>query len=497
MTNQIAHIRRTPALRHAPARGGRARSRRGESFLEEAIGCVRVAHDTLRGSLKEAAATSWSDERLPSERAARSPPRGCEASARLTKQLAVVPDAQREREDAAAAAAARGRTRGGGIDWATRRRSPSRRLLGDGIPIRLTGQTASAARSRTVTCAARRAHRGDRHSDALARGDARVVRVCTTHRSRSSPASASRSLLGRGARALVLWEAQFGDFAKRRADDHRPVHHQRSREVGAAPTADAAAAHGYEATARALQRAARAVPAAGRAGEHPHRQPEHRRPVLSPARRRRSIRLRARWCDDAQGPAAGQEAASTLEELSEGSFAAVLDAPLADKQPIRRLALCSGKSTTTSSPRRRCTRRRRGAARAALPVPVAAVHELVDSYPALDEVVWVQEEPQNMGAWRTIRHVLRRRPAGSRCATSAATARVGRRGLPIAHAVGRSGSPARSMPGRRLSARSRRPAPGAQRVRRAARRGGRCVGRGCEPNAPGAGAAPGRRRQRS
>jgi len=29
-----------------------------------------------------------------------------------------------------------------------------------------------------------------------------------------------------------------------------------------------------------------------------------------------------------------------------------------------------------------------------------------DRYGAIEEVVWVQEEPQNMGAWRAIRHRL-------------------------------------------------------------------------------------------
>ena len=40
------------------------------------------------------------------------------------------------------------------------------------------------------------------------------------------------------------------------------------------------------------------------------------------------------------------------------------------------------------------------------PFPVAAAGELVRSYPRLEELVWVQEEPQNMGAWRAIRHRL-------------------------------------------------------------------------------------------
>jgi len=40
------------------------------------------------------------------------------------------------------------------------------------------------------------------------------------------------------------------------------------------------------------------------------------------------------------------------------------------------------------------------------PFPVEAAKELVASFPALEEIVWAQEEPQNMGAWRTIRHRL-------------------------------------------------------------------------------------------
>jgi 2-oxoglutarate dehydrogenase E1 component len=46
------------------------------------------------------------------------------------------------------------------------------------------------------------------------------------------------------------------------------------------------------------------------------------------------------------------------------------------------------------------------------PFPVAAARELIGRYPKLDEVVWAQEEPQNMGAWRTIRHRLEEAAGG-------------------------------------------------------------------------------------
>ena len=40
------------------------------------------------------------------------------------------------------------------------------------------------------------------------------------------------------------------------------------------------------------------------------------------------------------------------------------------------------------------------------PFPVDSLEALLGRYPMLHEVVWAQEEPQNMGPWRSIRHRL-------------------------------------------------------------------------------------------
>ena len=48
------------------------------------------------------------------------------------------------------------------------------------------------------------------------------------------------------------------------------------------------------------------------------------------------------------------------------------------------------------------------------PFPLELVSALVESYPAVREVVWAQEEPQNMGAWRSIRHRLDEAAASAR-----------------------------------------------------------------------------------
>src|SRR3954452_9978478 len=96
-------------------------------------------------------------------------------------------------------------------------------------------------------------------------------------------------------------------------------------------------------------------------------------------------------------------ATSTLEDLTSGSFEFVLDDPqVKDKKKVERLALCSGKIyyDIDAAPKREETQNV-AIARAELLYPFAKeqLTELIASYPKLKEIVWVQEEPRNMGAW--------------------------------------------------------------------------------------------------
>ena len=115
-----------------------------------------------------------------------------------------------------------------------------------------------------------------------------------------------------------------------------------------------------------------------------------------------------------------KEASSDLRDLTQGAFRPVLDAVARDKSAVRRLAFCSGKvyfdivgHEAGSTPE---GVRPEGVAVARIeqlyPFPVQAVRDLISSYPSLDEIVWAQEEPQNMGAWRTIRHRLEEAAGG-------------------------------------------------------------------------------------
>src|SRR5439155_1337601 len=104
-----------------------------------------------------------------------------------------------------------------------------------------------------------------------------------------------------------------------------------------------------------------------------------------------------------------KQAASALDDLSEGAFRPVLGDSGVSADRVRRLVLCSGKVYFDLAGHEL----RAGADWIAIgrlaqlyPFPVAAAAELVRSFPQLEELVWAQEEPQNMGTWRAIRHRL-------------------------------------------------------------------------------------------
>ncbi|MEP7361007.1 MAG: multifunctional oxoglutarate decarboxylase/oxoglutarate dehydrogenase thiamine pyrophosphate-binding subunit/dihydrolipoyllysine-residue succinyltransferase subunit [Chloroflexota bacterium] len=105
-------------------------------------------------------------------------------------------------------------------------------------------------------------------------------------------------------------------------------------------------------------------------------------------------------------------ATSSLDELTSGRFEAVLDDPRHAKSAsdVRRLVLCSGRLyyDLDRSPLR-ATASDMAIARVELlyPFPAEQVRQLVARYPALEIVVWAQEEPRNMGARKFVLPKLR------------------------------------------------------------------------------------------
>jgi 2-oxoglutarate dehydrogenase E1 component len=103
-------------------------------------------------------------------------------------------------------------------------------------------------------------------------------------------------------------------------------------------------------------------------------------------------------------------AASKLEDFSEGGFLPVIDDAQANADNVERLILCSGKVyTELAGSELREEAQNVALARVELlyPFPEDRIREVVERYPNLEEVVWVQEEPKNMGAWTYMEPRLR------------------------------------------------------------------------------------------
>jgi 2-oxoglutarate dehydrogenase E1 component len=103
------------------------------------------------------------------------------------------------------------------------------------------------------------------------------------------------------------------------------------------------------------------------------------------------------------------QAASAIKELSAGSFRPVIDDPngAAKRANVKRLIFCTGKIyydlLAAGIPESVAVVR----VEELYPWPHEEVARIVDLYPQIDEVAWVQEEPKNMGAWTFVAPRLR------------------------------------------------------------------------------------------
>jgi 2-oxoglutarate dehydrogenase E1 component len=98
-------------------------------------------------------------------------------------------------------------------------------------------------------------------------------------------------------------------------------------------------------------------------------------------------------------------AASSLEDLVSGRFQPVLDDVQSAEHPagIERIVLCSGKVAIDllAAAETHALRRRMAIVRVeqVYPFPERELESILASYPWAREMVWLQEEPRNMGAW--------------------------------------------------------------------------------------------------
>lgn len=104
-------------------------------------------------------------------------------------------------------------------------------------------------------------------------------------------------------------------------------------------------------------------------------------------------------------------AMSELSEFTDGAYKPVVTDPqLHQSQKVKRVILCSGQVYYDVLEARKQREHEDEVAIVRLeqlyPFPVAELNDVLASWPNCCEWIWLQEEPENQGAWRQIRHEL-------------------------------------------------------------------------------------------
>jgi 2-oxoglutarate dehydrogenase E1 component len=102
---------------------------------------------------------------------------------------------------------------------------------------------------------------------------------------------------------------------------------------------------------------------------------------------------------------------SSASALSQGHWQPVIDDLEKSKNPkgVSRLLLCSGKifiDLVTSDLRKEHDEVAIVRVEQLYPFPATDLVELFNRYPDLKQIIWMQEEPQNMGAWKFVHPIL-------------------------------------------------------------------------------------------
>jgi 2-oxoglutarate dehydrogenase E1 component len=303
----------------------------------------------------------------------------------------------------------------GGIDWAQAESLAFATLLLDGTPIRLTGQDTERGTFSHRHLVLHDYETGEKYAPIEHLPGAKAAfHVYNSPLSETGALGFEYGYSVACPLALVLWEAQFGDFVNSAQVIVDQFIVSGLSKWGESSRLTLLLPHGYEGNGpehssarleRFMQLAAQEnvrIVNCSTAAQYFH--------VL----RRQALHAKARPLVllTPKGLLRLREATSRLDELAHGGFRAILDDPRLDaeaKREIGRLVLCSGKvyyDIVGHEARNEAEDVAVARLEQLYPFPVAAYDELLSRYPTVSEVVWAQEEPQNMGAWRAIRHRL-------------------------------------------------------------------------------------------
>jgi 2-oxoglutarate dehydrogenase E1 component len=301
--------------------------------------------------------------------------------------------------------------KGEGIDWATAEALAFGALLLDGVPVRLCGQDT------------RRGTFSQRHGVLVDQENGRHFVPLEALDPKQAPFHAYDSMLSENAVLgfeygyslvspdwLVMWEAQFGDFANNAQciiDQYISCSEAKWRRYSGIVLL---LPHGYE----------------GQGAEHSSARLERYLQLCAedamevcypttPAQYFHMLRRQVKR--DFRRPLVVMTpksllrhplAVSKLGELASGSFQELMDDPEPAERP-RRVIFCSGKIYYDLLERRRSLERKDQVLlrlEQLYPFHRTRAEELATRYARAEEWVWVQEEPRNMGGWSFVRERL-------------------------------------------------------------------------------------------
>ncbi|MBV8668500.1 MAG: multifunctional oxoglutarate decarboxylase/oxoglutarate dehydrogenase thiamine pyrophosphate-binding subunit/dihydrolipoyllysine-residue succinyltransferase subunit [Candidatus Eremiobacteraeota bacterium] len=293
----------------------------------------------------------------------------------------------------------------GEIDWGLAEALAFGSLLREGVPIRVTGQDTERGTFSHRHLVLHDAHTGQPWTPMQHLRDAKAS--FEIHNSPLSEYAAMGFEYGYSAEApeaLVLWEAQFGDFSNggqiiidQFIAAGRAKWQQTSRLTLLLP-------HGYEGagpehSSARLERYLLLAAEGNLRIANPTTPAQYFHLLRDQAR---SSRARPLVIMTPKSLLRLHAASSHGEELATGRFQPVLDDPMVkDRATVQHVALCSGKLYYDLSGH--AQRERAGdlaIVRVELlePFPYDRVMAIVGAYPNVKRVTWVQEEPKNMGA---------------------------------------------------------------------------------------------------
>jgi 2-oxoglutarate decarboxylase len=299
---------------------------------------------------------------------------------------------------------------GGGIDFGQAEALAFSSLLTDGVHIRLTGQD-----SERGTFSHRHLVLHDENTGLKYTPMQNLAGAKAPFELYNSPLSEIACLgfeYGYSAAnpsALILWEAQFGDFSNAAQVIVDSFIVSGEAKWGQTSRLTLLLPHGYEGSGpeHSSARIERFL-ALGAEGNIRIANPTTAAQYFHLLRRQALIRKpRPLIVFTPKGLLRLDRAAASLDQLTSGEFMYTLDDPAAEgrREKVERLVLCTGKVYyDIDASERRAEAENVAIARVEMLYPFAQqqLARIIGEYPNLKEIAWVQEEPRNMGAWKVM-----------------------------------------------------------------------------------------------